>query len=158
MHLSSVWYGCKNVIHENKLLDIAQTCGIDIWLSLKISYIVSRPGAYLRKIAPIACTKIAFYIYYLLIISPGIHVYVYYMSFAKLLKKKFKETKYYLAITTCSVWYWNQRTVHDNKLSVICWYQWLIHDSKLPYIWTLWYRFIMVFMTISYLTYLKHVA
>jgi hypothetical protein len=33
-----------------------------------------------------ASTKIAFYIYYLLIISPGIHVYVYYMVFAKLLK------------------------------------------------------------------------
>jgi hypothetical protein len=31
-------------------------------------------------------TKIAFYIYYLLIISPCIHVYVYYMVFAKLLK------------------------------------------------------------------------
>ena len=31
-------------------------------------------GAYLRKIAPMASTKIAFYIYYLLIISPGIHV------------------------------------------------------------------------------------
>ena len=30
-----------------------------------------------------ASTKIAFYSYYLLIISPGIHVYVYYMVFAK---------------------------------------------------------------------------
>ena len=29
---------------------------------------------YLRKIAPMPSTKIAFYIYYLLIISPGIHV------------------------------------------------------------------------------------
>jgi hypothetical protein len=38
---------------------------------------ISYPGAYLRKIA--------FYIYYLLIISPGIHVYVYYMVFVKLL-------------------------------------------------------------------------
>ena len=36
-----------------------------------------------------ASTKIAFYICYLLIISPGIHVYVYYMVFAKLLKKSF---------------------------------------------------------------------
>ena len=34
-------------------------------------------GAYLRKIAHMASTKIAFYIYLLLIISPGIHVYVY---------------------------------------------------------------------------------
>jgi hypothetical protein len=33
----------------------------------------SIPGAYLRKIVPMASTKIAFYIYYLLIISPGIH-------------------------------------------------------------------------------------
>ena len=45
-------------------------------------------GAYLRKIAHMASTKIAFYIYYLLIISPGIHVYVYYMVFAKLLKEQ----------------------------------------------------------------------
>jgi hypothetical protein len=49
------------------------------------------PGAYLRKIAPIASTKIAFYIYYLLIISPGIHVYVYYMVFAKLLHENYLE-------------------------------------------------------------------
>ena len=47
------------------------------------------PGAYLRKIAPMASTKIAFYIYYLLIISPGIHVYVYYMVFAKLLQENY---------------------------------------------------------------------
>jgi hypothetical protein len=46
-------------------------------------------GAYLRKIAPMASTKIAFYIYYLLIISPGIHVYVYYMIFAKLLQENY---------------------------------------------------------------------
>ena len=45
--------------------------------------------AYLRKIAPMASTKIAFYIYYLLIISPGIHVYVYYMVFAKLLQENY---------------------------------------------------------------------
>ena len=38
-----------------------------------------------------ASAKIAFYIYYLLIISPGIHGYVYYMVFAKLLKKKKKK-------------------------------------------------------------------
>ena len=46
-------------------------------------------GAYLWKIAPMASTKIAFYIYYLLIISPGIHVYVYYMVFAKLLQENY---------------------------------------------------------------------
>jgi hypothetical protein len=44
---------------------------------------------YLWKIAPMASTKIAFYIYYLLIISPGIHVYVYYMIFAKLLQENY---------------------------------------------------------------------
>jgi hypothetical protein len=44
-------------------------------------------GAYLRKIAPVASTKIAFYIYYLLIISPGIHVYVYYMVLQNYFKK-----------------------------------------------------------------------
>jgi hypothetical protein len=48
-------------------------------------------GAYLRKIAPMASTKITFYIYYLLIISPGIHVYVYYMVFAKLLKENYSK-------------------------------------------------------------------
>jgi hypothetical protein len=36
-----------------------------------------------------ASTKIAFYIYYLSIISPGSRVYVYYMVFAKLFKKSF---------------------------------------------------------------------
>jgi hypothetical protein len=36
-----------------------------------------------------ASTKIALYIYYLLIISPGIHVYVYYMVFAKLLQENY---------------------------------------------------------------------
>ena len=41
---------------------------------------------FIRKIAPMANTKITFYIYYLLI-SPGIHVYVYYMVFAKLLQE-----------------------------------------------------------------------
>ena len=34
-----------------------------------------------------ASTKSAFYIYNLLIISPGIHVYVFYMDFAKLLQE-----------------------------------------------------------------------
>jgi hypothetical protein len=38
-------------------------------------------GAYLQKIMPMASTKIVFYIYYLLIISPGIHVYMYYRYF-----------------------------------------------------------------------------
>ena len=51
------------------------------------SYLIS--GTYLRKIAPMASTEIAFYIYYLLIISPGIHVYVYYMVFAKLLQENY---------------------------------------------------------------------
>ena len=46
-------------------------------------------GAYLRKIAPMPSTKIAFYIYYLLIISPGIHVYVYYMVFSILLQENY---------------------------------------------------------------------
>ena len=36
-----------------------------------------------------ASTKIAFYNYHLLIISPGIHVYVYYMVFAKLLQENY---------------------------------------------------------------------
>jgi len=35
----------------------------------------------------VSTEKIAFYIYYLLIISPGSHVYVYYMVFAKLLQE-----------------------------------------------------------------------
>ena len=44
----------------------------------------------LRKIAPMASTKIAFYIYYLLIISPGIHVCVLH-GFCKItLRKLFK--------------------------------------------------------------------
>jgi hypothetical protein len=51
--------------------------------------VVITAGAYLRKIAPMASTKIAFYIYYLLMISPGIHVYVYYMIFAKLLQENY---------------------------------------------------------------------
>jgi hypothetical protein len=42
-----------------------------------------------------ASTKIAFYIYYLLIISPGIHVYVYYMIFAKLLKLLKKNSQWH---------------------------------------------------------------
>jgi len=36
-----------------------------------------------------ASTKIAFYIYHLLIIYPGIHVYVYYMVFAKLFQENY---------------------------------------------------------------------
>ena len=36
-----------------------------------------------------ASTKITFYIYYLLIISPGIHVYAYYMVSAKLLQENY---------------------------------------------------------------------
>ena len=48
-------------------------------------------GAYLRQIAPMASTKIAFYIYYLLIISPGIHVYVLH-GFCKITLKLFKKS------------------------------------------------------------------
>ena len=44
---------------------------------------------YLWKIVPIASTNNVFYIYYLLIISPGVHVYVYYMVFAKLLQENY---------------------------------------------------------------------
>ena len=48
-----------------------------------------KPGAYLQKIASMA-VLFAFYIYYLLIISPGIiHFYVYYMVFAKLLQENY---------------------------------------------------------------------
>jgi hypothetical protein len=46
-------------------------------------------GAYLRKIAHMASTNIALYIYHLLIISPCIHFYVYYMFFAKLLQENY---------------------------------------------------------------------
>ena len=42
-----------------------------------------------------ASTEIAFYIYYLLIISPGIHVYVYYMVFAKLLQENYLKNMFY---------------------------------------------------------------
>ena len=68
--------------------------GTDFTDSCKYSYhmitITTAPAvAYLRKIEPMASTKIAFYIYYLLIISPGIHVYVYYMVFAKLLQDNY---------------------------------------------------------------------
>jgi hypothetical protein len=52
------------------------------------------PGAYLRKIAAMASTNIAFYIYYLLIISPGSHVYVYYMVFAKLLQGNYLKNRF----------------------------------------------------------------
>ena len=52
------------------------------------------PGAYLRKIAPMASTKIAFYIYYLLIISPGIHVCVLH-GFCKITSRKLFK-KYFL--------------------------------------------------------------
>ena len=52
-------------------------------------------GVYLWKIAPMPSTKIAFYIYYLLIISPGIHVYVYYIIFCKITSRKLSK-KYFL--------------------------------------------------------------
>ena len=48
--------------------------------------LVRQTGAYLRKIAPMASTEIAFCIYNLIIIivSPDIHGYVYYMFFCKI--------------------------------------------------------------------------
>jgi hypothetical protein len=52
------------------------------------------PGAYLRKIAPMASTKIALYIYYLLIISPGIHVYCVLHSFCKITSRKLYKTSF----------------------------------------------------------------
>ena len=47
-------------------------------------------GAYLRKIVHMASTEIALNIYNLIIIivSPDIHVYVYYKAFAKLLQER----------------------------------------------------------------------
>jgi len=57
---------------------------LNITVKLKI---LSFSAAYLRKIAPMASIKIAFYIYYLLLISPVIHVY--YMVFAKLLQENY---------------------------------------------------------------------
>ena len=60
-----------------------------------LNSVISYPGAYLRKIAPMTSTKIALYIYYLLIISPGIHVYVYYMVFAKLLQENYLKNLFY---------------------------------------------------------------
>jgi exopolysaccharide biosynthesis protein len=64
------------------------TSGMSKQLQAKVTRDIT-PGTYLRKIAPMASTNIAFYIYYLLIISPGIHVYVYYMVFAKLLQENY---------------------------------------------------------------------
>ena len=62
----------------------SKTCCIDLGFKIFLD-----PGAHQRKIAPMASTKLAFYIYYLLIISPNIHVYVYYMVFAKLLQENY---------------------------------------------------------------------
>jgi hypothetical protein len=59
----------------------------DIKLSVHLPSTVTKGVS--TKIAPMASTKIAFYIYYLLIISPGIHVYVYYMVFAKLFQENY---------------------------------------------------------------------
>jgi hypothetical protein len=57
--------------------------------SKEYSYNVFQTGTYLRKLVPMASTKIALYIYYLLIISPGIHVYVYFVVFTKLLQENY---------------------------------------------------------------------
>ena len=62
---------------------------IQNYLAVNLALYYLKSGEYLRKIASMASTKIAFYIYYLLIISPGIHVYVYYMVFAKLLQENY---------------------------------------------------------------------
>jgi hypothetical protein len=51
-------------------------------------------------------TKIAFYIYYLLIISPVIHVYVYYMVFAKLLKNLLGRSHMGTLGAKTSQWHW----------------------------------------------------
>jgi len=56
---------------------------------VEYDYWLIKAGTNLRKIASMASTKIALYIYYLLIISPGSHVYVYYMVFAKLLQENY---------------------------------------------------------------------
>ena len=54
-------------------------CGVRIVQSMDVS----------KKNSAYDSTTIAFYIYYLLIISPGIYVYVYYMVFAKLLQENY---------------------------------------------------------------------
>ena len=48
--------------------------------------------AYLRNVVPMPSTKIALYIFYLLIISLGIHVYVYYMILQNYSRKLFKKS------------------------------------------------------------------
>ena len=73
------------LLHPTPIMTISVGCGILLMEGGGL------PEAYLRKIPSMASTKIAFYIYYLLIliISPGIHVYVYYMVFAKLLQENY---------------------------------------------------------------------
>jgi hypothetical protein len=73
------------LLHPTPIMTISVGCGILLMEGGGL------PEAYLRKIPSMTSTKIAFYIYYLLIliISPGIHVYVYYMAFAKLLQENY---------------------------------------------------------------------
>ena len=75
---------------------------------------VINAGAYLRKTTPMASTKIAFYIYYLLIISPCIHVYVYYMVFAKL----FQENYLIIFFDDVPILYGNIRDVAQNNITL----------------------------------------
>ena len=58
---------------------------------LKVCVIKCHAGAYLGKITAMASTEMAFYSYNLIIIivSLDIHVYVYYMVFAKLLQEMY---------------------------------------------------------------------
>jgi len=97
-------YNCHNDCHKLEVFDPPKKRNIKTSLYLTAECVLlegcvghvplriyqrGKSGAYLRKIAPMASTKIAFYIYYLLIISPGIHVYAYYMVFAKLLQENY---------------------------------------------------------------------
>jgi hypothetical protein len=89
---------------------------------------VTNAGLYLRKITPMASTKIAFYIYYLLIISPGIHVYVYYMVFAKLLQENYLRntlTKHIMLILIFLI-----NNMNRKSKMYVCYDMFLIEVSK----------------------------
>ena len=106
-------------------------------------YGVKVPGAYLRKIAPMANTDIVFYIYYLLIISPGIDVYVFYMVFCEITSRKlFKQ--YFLGRshmgtlgTKTSQWHpfkWRPRHVPFlpcPRYATVCSLSWLGTDTSI---------------------------
>ena len=72
--------------HLQSFLIYNQTC--EYRCRCGINFIASSRGVS-TEIAPMASTKIAIYIYDLLIISPGIHGYVYYIVFAKLLQENY---------------------------------------------------------------------